>query len=98
MNQYHHKPKRVLDPDHLAAIRNEPCLVCESLKMRQMCPTEADHITTRGAGGGDVKGNVWPQCTAHHAERHKTGIKTFIARYWVLRLWLRKHGRDDLVG
>lgn len=54
-------------------IRTQPCVICGAL------PVDADHIKTRGAGGGDDQ--VWPLCRLHHTERHSMGIKTFQSRY-----------------
>lgn len=82
------KSKRIVDKKLLASVRLLPCLVC-----RANPPSEADHIITRGAGGGDVDWNVWPQCVGHHHERHKIGIKTFALKYERAGEWIRNDPR-----
>lgn len=60
-----------------------PCVVCESDG-----PSDPDHIKTRGSGGDDEPGNVWPLCRSHHVERHKIGIETFKSKYPWAWQWL----------
>ena len=43
-------PKRRLNPDHLRAVRELPCIACEHTGEQQVSPTEAHHIR-RGADG-----------------------------------------------
>lgn len=40
---------------------------------------QAAHVKSRGAGGDST--HLIPLCTAHHAEQHAVGIKTFAAKY-----------------
>lgn len=52
---------RLSDPEFLSEIRKLPCLACG-----KHGPSEAHHIKTRGAGGGDDWFNVIPLCTGCH--------------------------------
>jgi len=55
---------------------------------------EAAHVRSRGAGGADV-GNVVPLCTIHHAELHRTGIRSFEEKYGVdLRVEAERLARE----
>lgn len=80
---------------NLSLCRMHKCIICIELGLNQMYPTEADHITTRGAGGGDEQSNIWPLCSAHHRERHQIGIRTFIKKYKAARMYLESVGRTD---
>jgi 5-methylcytosine-specific restriction endonuclease McrA len=91
------KPERVRDEKYLKKVREQPCLVCLELQERQDYPTEADHITSRGAGGGDDHGNVWPLCTKHHRQRHDRGLPEMVRRFRSLRIFLRIMGRQDVL-
>lgn len=79
------KPKRKTDKKFLATFKAMPCLVCGGR------PSDPDHIVTRGAGGGDVQGNVWPLCRPHHSERHRRGLTWFIWKYGMPE-WIRDYG------
>ena len=59
--------------------------------------SDPDHITTRGAGGGDVPDNVMPLCRRHHNERHAKGIFHMIEEYFTYRVWLERMGRVDIL-
>lgn len=67
-----------------AWIRTLPCFVCTGVQQhfggderwRQVHPTEAAHVKSRGAGGADV-GNTVPLCTAHHQNQHLKGMQSF---------------------
>ena len=69
------KQKRYVNKKNLELIRSLPCSICYTE------PSEADHIRTRGAGGGDNLGNLQPLCRKCHVERHTIGIETFYKRY-----------------
>lgn len=84
------KSGRIVDRNFLDQVKALPCLLCGGV-------SDPDHITTRGAGGGDVKGNVWPVCRTHHIERGKIGLGTFIKKYPQLIVWLRDNGRNDII-
>lgn len=53
------KKVRCKDPEFLKAIRELACLACG-----RHPKSEAHHIKTKGAGGGDDFWNVIPLCTA----------------------------------
>lgn len=86
------KPVKQKNQDFLNFIKTLPCLVCRAV------PSDPDHITTRGAGGGDYPENVWPLCRAHHNERHAIGIKSLVEKYPSLEDWLRRAGRTDVLS
>lgn len=87
--------ERVVDENILRAVRLINCLPC--FPKEQTTPTEADHVTTRGAGGDDSYENVWPLCTEHHRERHQIGLLTFVRKYPILRRWLEAAKRTDIL-
>lgn len=87
----HPKKKRIVDPKLLAAIRLMPCLICDAR------PVDPDHITTRGAGGGDTYDNVWPLCRFHHQVRHAKGIGFLFGISQNVRLWLASRERWDVI-
>lgn len=64
-------PKQV-DRAYRAWIREHPCLLCRY----SFGPSEAAHVTSRGAGGKDI-GNMVPLCKAHHVSQHIIGIRSF---------------------
>lgn len=70
------KEKRYQSKRNIGIVKNLPCLIC--LKR----PSDADHIRTRGAGGGDNLGNLQPLCREHHTFKHSVGIKTFLNMYF----------------
>ena len=71
-----------------------PCVVCGRL------PSDPDHIKQRGSGGSDDTDNCWPVCRAHHTERHKIGLNSFVKRYpHVIKILLSKGWRyEDSIG
>lgn len=69
------KPKRTKNKKNLSFIKSLPCFVCGAR------PSDADHVKSQGAGGGDDLSNLQALCRGHHTERHTIGIKTFLARY-----------------
>ena len=82
---------------NLKLCRSHKCIICTELGTYQEFPTEADHLTTRGAGGGDEQENLWPLCTRHHAERHQIGIRTFVKKYKAARMYLELMGRTEFL-
>lgn len=86
------KAPRIQDPELLATFRTFPCLACGTQ------PSEAHHITTRGAGGGDVPENLMPLCTYHHREWHDQGPGYMINGYSRIRGWLEHWSRDDVLA
>lgn len=69
------KAERQKSRAYLEFIRDHPCCVCFNY------PTDADHLTTRGAGGSDY--TAIPLCRVHHAARHQFGLKKFEERFGV---------------
>ncbi len=86
------KPKRKNSKKLLEMVRRQMCIICQ----RYGC--DPDHITTKGAGGGDTGDNVWPLCRPHHTERHQIGLETFIKKYEVTQEWLVDHERWDILA
>jgi hypothetical protein len=86
------KSRRIKDPQLLAAFRTFPCLACG------VQPSEAHHITTRGAGGDDVPQNLMPLCTYHHHEWHLRGPAVMVSSYPRVRGWLEHWDRHDILA
>ncbi len=82
---------RVVDRQLLDAVKKLPCIACGTM------PTDPDHITTQGAGGGDVANNVWPLCRACHTIRHLKGLGFMVKNYIGCLMWLRKNKRTDVL-
>lgn len=59
--------------------------------------SDADHLTTRGAGGDDSWDNVWPLCRKHHQERHFYGVGWMVLHYEMCGRWLELNGRQDIL-
>lgn len=85
------KPVRRKDPELLAWIRQQPCLLwgipepdCGGMLdvVKKRYASEACHVKSRGAGGDDVQ-NVVPLCGKHHQEQHRIGIKSFQKRWHI---------------
>ena len=75
------RPSKVVrDRERMAFVASQPCVVCRTYGMTQRSKTQADHVRTRGAGGGE-RGNLWPLCARHHDERHRLGLKSFQYEY-----------------
>lgn len=91
------KPERVKSKENLERCRALPCVACIGERVIQIYPTECDHLTTRGSGGGDEQHNLLPNCTLHHTERHKIGILTFAKKYQSVRVFLELMGRTDIL-
>lgn len=73
------KKRRYRDEDYLESIRAIPCVATGRAP-----PSDAHHVKSRGAGGGDDYWNVIPLSRAAHQELHKIGTKKFAAKYpWV---------------
>lgn len=62
------------NPQYLAFIRRQPCLVCKR-------PAEPHHLRglRYGTGTGVKAPDEWaiPLCPEHHRELHDHGVKTF---------------------
>lgn len=82
---------RVRNQDLLDFVKTLPCIVCRTV------PSDPDHVTTRGAGGGDEAVNVWPLCREHHNERHNQGLPHMIRKYRSCEVWLTLAERHDVL-
>ncbi len=85
------KAPRVQDPELLAVFRTFPCLACGR------SPSDAHHITTKGAGGGDVPENLMPLCREHHTLWHQRGPGHMIRTFSRVRGWLEHWDRTDIL-
>lgn len=79
------KPKRFKDKKYLEKVRELPCVVCG-------LQSEAHHLLSRGAGGGDYKWNVVPLSRACHVRIHRIGINAFAEKHPEFKFWLETHG------
>lgn len=86
------KKKRIVDRKLIEQVKQMKCLACGSLP-----PVDADHITTRGAGGDDTEDNLMPLCRRCHTLRHKLGIKTFAKKFLSVRRFLILKKRFDVI-
>lgn len=82
------KKKRVRDEKFLQAIRSISCLACGRSPQ-----SDAHHVRSKGAGGGDDFWNVIPLCCDHHTlgpdAWHRVGVQEFLKRF--------PHIKDHLV-
>lgn len=85
------KAPRNSDPEFLAEIRKLACLACGAAP-----PSEAHHVRSRGAYGGDDAFNVLPLCKDHHTMGrdawHRIGPLLFLKRYPHVREYLETLG------
>ena len=88
--QWRRKPNPKRNAQHLAYIRQLPCMVCGSR------PVEAAHVRRGTDGGTGTKPSdrySLPLCRPHHDAQHAHGELTFWAHYRIdpvdqaLRLW-----------
>jgi len=70
------KSKPLKSKKNISYIKSFSCFVCGAY------PTDADHIRSRGASGGDELKNLNALCRLHHIERHTIGIKSFFRKYY----------------
>ena len=68
------------------------CLACG-----RAAQLEVDHITTRGAGGGDEENNLWILCFDCHRKRHSLGWSKFLSTHSHLVQKLKEMGREDIL-
>lgn len=85
------KTRPVRDKSLLETVRTLPCLGC----MRT--PSDAHHVTTVGAGGGDTVDNVMPLCRDHHQEWHRRGGGYMADKYGAVWNWLVLASREDVL-
>lgn len=79
------KPKRRRFKDERARVRGKPCLVCGA-------PSDACHIKSRGAGGGDEPWNLIPLCRSHHILQHRVGWHNMAQHHWAVEIALDDRG------
>ena len=75
-------PKRIKAPQHLAFVRQQPCVVCDRR------PVEAHHLTfAQVRAKGRKSGDDWtvPLCRAHHRQLHAAGDE---------QTWWQEHSLD----
>lgn len=68
--------KRVKSKENIEKVKEMPCVACG-----RSGPSDAHHIRSRGAGGGDELTNLMSLCRICHVEIHKIGRKTFFDKY-----------------
>lgn len=88
------KKKREENRKLLEDVKRLPCAVCNRC---QPTGNDPDHVTSRGAGGGDTVENVMPLCREHHTERHAVGKLEMCRRYEGYRRWLMMFERYDVL-
>lgn len=88
------KPERAINEELLDEVRSCPCVACEP--GHQEYKTQAHHVTTKGAGGGDTEINVMPLCVVHHRCWHQNPSK-FIREHKSVHYWLSLTGREDVL-
>jgi hypothetical protein len=78
------KKKRTVNRNLLDSYHLKPCVVCSKT------PSDPHHITSRGAGGGDIEENLISLCRQHHTQIHQEGQTKFLIRYPHVRFKLTK--------
>lgn len=90
------KPKRIEDKDLLAEVRKQRCAACSKFPSEKN-PSDPNHVTTRGARGGDTKENCMPLCRPCHIQWHALGVSGMCNKYPTVRNWLWRMGRFDIL-
>lgn len=85
------KPKRYVNEDNIKLVQDRPCVCCNAH------PSDAHHLTTKGAGGGDHINNLINLCRKHHTEIHKIGLKKMCWKFPKIKEWLVQNKRFDLL-
>jgi hypothetical protein len=84
------KLPRIVDEELLEQVRKLPCMACG------IRPSDAHHLTSRGAGGSDVAVNVMPLCREHHSAYHQNPGYV-ISAFPCVRSWLEMAERQDIL-
>jgi len=82
----------VKDKALLAKIRKMPCLCCARR------PSQAHHVTTRKNFGVDAPDNVMNLCVFCHYIWHFSGPSALMKKYPVVKDWLLKMERHDILA
>lgn len=85
------KKTRIVNLDLIEQVKQMPCLVCEKR------PSDAHHVSSVGSGGSDTTNNLMNVCRRHHSEIHQVGWSKACSKYPIIRSWLEKMGRDDIL-
>ena len=85
------KQKRIQNEALCEMMREHPCYTCYGW------PTEAHHLTTRGAGGDDVEDNLISLCRECHTKIHQYGLSKFAEKHPRILSFLELHKRNDLL-
>ena len=81
------KPERIVDPEYRAWIANHPCSGVNSKRHACWGPVDTCHVKSRGSGGGDEIGQLFPACRGLHQLQHVKGFNWFV-KEWDLDLKL----------
>lgn len=85
------KKKRIVDKESVNYVKALPCVICG------ISPSDAHHITSRGASGDDTLDNLIPLARKYHIELHTIGIRSMSKKYPEVRRWLVRHQRKDVL-
>ena len=82
---------RTRDEEFLSAIRQLRCIACGAPP-----PSDAHHVRSKGAGGGDDWYNIIPLCPDHHTlggdAWHRLGVRSFLGKFPHVKEYLEKSG------
>lgn len=90
------KPTRIKDRDLLDRVAQQPCVACGAMPPIGGS-NDPHHVSTKGAGGGDVPENIMPLCREHHTEWDKIGPVRMIEKYLGVERWLVRFRRFDIL-
>lgn len=91
------KTVRIVNEQLLETVRRLPCMACASQEPKEArraviedynCGSDAHHVISKGAGGGDTPDNVMPLCRMHHQLWHSQGRTWMCERYVGVKHWL----------
>jgi hypothetical protein len=83
-------PHRIINEALLAEVRQQPCAVAGCRGRSQ-----AAHIKSKGAYGGDTEENLMPLCQNHHEfEQHIIGWVRFRERHPEVASYAELKGRE----
>lgn len=79
------KRGRFKSKENLEIIRAIPCIICGR-------KSDACHIRSIGAGGGDELYNLWPGCRYHHQLQHRFSFKYMADKFPMMDDYLKTNG------